>query len=59
MPIVLELSDEELHNLANWVQVEMWRIEAGHEKRHGMLVIREYCKYWHDKIQKGGIENRK
>ena len=21
--------------------------------------IREYCKYWHDKIQKGGIENRK
>ena len=21
--------------------------------------IREYCKYWNDKIQKGGIENRK
>ncbi len=41
MPIVLELSDEELHNLANWVQVEMWRIEAGQEKRHGMLVIGE------------------
>ncbi len=41
MEITVTVTDDELNNLINWVQVETWRIEMGDQERHGLFVMAE------------------